>query len=243
MSAALRVLLIDDEERVRAALQAEIEEADAPSPGEMEWQVSSQGFADVGTTLVRFRPDMVVLDLMEGQVPSERDAGNRSFEQIRDIWFCPIVVYTAFDQRRTFEEHPQVVQVTKGRGSAAQVLAELRKFVPVARLIRSVHEDFDRRIRAALRDSVHALRGQIGTGDEGPGKSVLERAVRRLVAAQADAGASEGHPRAVGAFRGTASRRTSTHCGPLAEGGCGVEDGRRVPVGPDTVVRPRAPWV
>ena len=71
------------------------------------------------------------------------------------------------------------------------MLAELRKFVPVARLIRSVHEDFDGRIREALRDSVHVLRGQIGTGCEGPGNSVLERAVRRLVAAQADAGASE----------------------------------------------------
>ena len=143
------------------------------------------------TTLVRFRPDMVVLDLLEGQIPNASASGNRSFEQIRDIWFCPIVVYTGFGQRRTFDEHPQIVQVTKGRDSEAKVLAELRKFVPLARLIRSVHEDFDGRIRQALRDSVHALGGQIGTGYQSPGNSVLGRAVRRLVAAQADAGASD----------------------------------------------------
>ena len=81
MSATLRVLVIDDEERVRAALQAEIEEAEAPSTGGAGWQVSSQGFADVETTLVRFRPDMVVLDLLEvrfqTRVPLETDHSSK----------------------------------------------------------------------------------------------------------------------------------------------------------------------
>ena len=73
-----------------------------------------------------------------------------------------------------------------------RVVAELQKFVPVARMIRSVHEDFDGRIREALRDSVQTLRSQIGTADDRLVNSVVRRAVRRLVAAQVDVGASEG---------------------------------------------------
>ena len=189
MSAALRVLVIDDEEGVRTALQSELVEREASVEGGPEWNVRTQGFDNVEAALVRFRPDMVVLDLIEGQIPNEIDSGNRSFEQIRDTWFCPVVVYTGFAPRRGFEEHAQVAQVTKGRDSEAQVLAKLREFVPVANMIRSVHQDFDGRIREALRDSVDALGSQIQRRDESQA-AVLSRAVRRQVAARVDLAAS-----------------------------------------------------
>ena len=182
--------MIDDEPWVRAALTSELGEGEASVEDGARWEVQSQGFDGVEAALVSFRPDMVVLDLVEGEIPHEMDSGNRSFEQIWKTWYCPIVVYTSHADKRTFPEYDQVVQVIKGKGSDAQVLAEVRKFVPVARMIRSVHEDFDGRIREALRDSVQTLRGQIGTGDDGLVNSILRRAVRRLVAAQVDAGAS-----------------------------------------------------
>ena len=192
MNAALRVLVIDDEERVRTALQSELEEGEAPVSGGAEWEVRGQGFDGIEAALVRFRPDMVVLDLVEGRIPNESDSGNRSFDQIRDIWFCPVVVYTGFGHRRTFEEHPQVVQVTKRANPDAQVLAKLREFAPVARMIRSVHEEFDGRIREALRDSVQALDNHIaGTGATSQ-DAALSRAVRRQVAARVDLAASTG---------------------------------------------------
>lgn len=189
MSAALRVLVIDDEEGVRTALQSELEERVALVEGGPDWEVRTQGFDNVEAALVRFRPDMVVLDLIEGQIPNEIDSGNRSFELIRDNWFCPVVVYTGFAPRRDFEEHAQVAQVTKGRDSEAQVLAKLREFVPVAIMIRSVHQEFDRRIREALRDSVDVLGSQI-QGHEESQATVLSRAVRRQVAARVDLAAS-----------------------------------------------------
>lgn len=191
MSSALRVLVIDDEAGVRAVLESELGEDEGPAGNGPDWEVRSQGFDGVKDALVRFRPDMVVLDLIEGRIPDESDSGNRSFERIRDIWFCPVVVYTGFAERRTFEEHPQVVLVAKGVRSEERVLAELRGFVPVARMIRSVHEDFDARIREALRDSVDALGQQIA-GIEGPLESVLARAVRRQVAARVDLATSAG---------------------------------------------------
>lgn len=192
MTSDLRVLVIDDDEPVRAALTSELTEEGA-SPGHgLRWEVHSQGFYGVDTTLVRFRPDMVVLDIVEGQIPHDVDSGNQSFEQIWNTWYCPIVVYTSHEGKRTFSESEQVVEVIKGMGSDARVVAELKNFVPVARMIRSVHEDFDRRIREALRDSVHTLRSQIGIEDHGLVNSILQRAVRRLVAAQVDVGVSEG---------------------------------------------------
>ena len=129
MSAALRVLVIDDDEGVRTVLRSELEE-DGDGAG---WEVRGQGFEDVPEALIRFRPDMVVLDLVEGELSEGKDSGNRSFEQIRDVWFCPVVVYTGFGQTRAFEAHQQVVQVTKGRGSEARVLEQLLEFVPLAR--------------------------------------------------------------------------------------------------------------
>ena len=192
MTAALRVLVIDDEQSVRTALTSELTEEGASAGDGLRWAVQSQGFDGVEAALVSFRPDMVVLDIVEGQIPHEVDSGNRSFEQIWDTWYCPIVVYTSYEGKKAFSESDQVVEVIKGKGSDTRVAAELQKFVPVARMIRSVHEDFDGRIREALRDSVRTLRSQIGIDDDGAVISILRRAVRRLVAAQVDAGASEG---------------------------------------------------
>ena len=191
MSTALRVLVIDDEARVRTAIESELEEDEGPVGDGTDWEVRGQGFDGVKDALVHFRPDLVILDLVEGRIPNDSDSGNRSFERIRDVWFCPVVVYTGFAERRTFEEHPLVVLVTKGVRSEERVLTELWKFVPVARMIRSVHEDFDARIREALRDSVDALEKQIAA-TEGLADGTLSRAVRRQVAARVDLAASAG---------------------------------------------------
>ena len=190
--AAVRVLVIDDEQWVRTALTSELEEEGASAGDGLRWEVKSQGFDGVEDALASFRPDLVVLDIVEGQIPHEEDSGNRSFEEIWDTWYCPIVVYTGHEDKRAFSTSDQVVEVIKGPGSDARVVAELQKFVPVARMIRSVHEDFDERIREALRDSVRTLRSQIGIDDDGLVNSILRRAVRRLVAAHVDAGASKG---------------------------------------------------
>ena len=189
---AVRVLVIDDEQSVRKVLTSELTEEGASAGDGLRWEVQSQGFDRIEDALARFRPDLVVLDIVEGQIPHGVDSGNRSFREIWDTWYCPIVVYTGNEGERAFSESDQVVEVIKGPGSEMRVVAELQKFVPVARMIRSVHEDFDVRIREALRDSVRTLRSQIGIDDDGLVNSILRRAVRRLVAAHVDVGPSEG---------------------------------------------------
>ena len=177
MVKALRVLIIDDEPELRQALRATLEE-------DGDWEVEDHDFAGLESALARFRPDLIVLDLVEGWPPTDEDTGNASFDKIRDAWFCPVVVYSAYPDQQHFE-HPLVDTVTKGAGTENVVRDRLAGFVPEATLIRSVHQDFDGRIREALRDSVPLLRRQIGTVAEDD-NTVLVRAVRRLVAARVD---------------------------------------------------------
>ena len=178
----MKVLIIDDDKEVRRSLRATIDEVD-------DWEAMDQGFDGLGKTLANFRPDAVVLDLVEGGVTEGPDAGNHSFEQIRGRWFCPVVVWSAFEDRQEFE-HPLVAKVPKGGDSDVDVVRRLREFASTARMIRDVHRQFDNRIRKALRDSVPALREQIESSTGGDDGAVLPRAVRRLVAARMDTDAS-----------------------------------------------------
>lgn len=178
----MRVLIIDDDEAVRRSLRTTIEEVD-------DWEAKDQGFDSLGETLKSFRPDAVVLDLVKGGVTEEPDAGNRSFKQIRDRWFCPVVVWSAFEEQQEFD-HPLVEKVSKGKDTDVEVVRCLEKFKSTALMIRDVHRQFDDRIREALRDSVPALRDQIGSSAVRDDGAVLPRAVRRLVAARMDTDAS-----------------------------------------------------
>ena len=177
----MKVLIIDDDEAVRRSLRITVEEVD-------DWEAKEQGFDGLDETLGSFRPDAVVLDLVKGDVTDEPDAGKRSFEQIRSRWFCPVVVWSAFEEHQEFD-HPLVERVSKGKDTDVEVVRCLEKVKPTALMIRDVHRQFDDRIREALRDSVPALRDQIASS-AARDDAVLPRAVRRLVAARMDADAS-----------------------------------------------------
>ena len=177
---AMRVLIIDDDPPVRQTLCSTLEEDG------QTWEVSDRDFDDLGYALSRFRPDLLVLDLLEGQSADQQPTGNEAFDEIRRTWFCPVVVYSAFPDQQAFN-HPLVQTVSKGTGSEFKVLNHLKAFVRHAEMIRCVHGDFDARIREALRDSVEALSRQAEMTGSGDREVVVPRAVRRLVAARVDA--------------------------------------------------------
>ena len=157
--------------------------------------VRDRGFeAGLDDALLSFRPDAVVLDLVD-DVPGQPAAGNDAYERIWSTWFCPVVVYSAYCDQQQFD-HPLVATVVKGAEKDLEVRSHLEGFALVASQIRSVHEDFDARIREALRDSVTALQAQPGVGGTEGGETALPRAVRRLVAARVDVASSGGQLRA-----------------------------------------------
>ena len=181
----MKVLIIDDDEQVRDTLRAEL-------GANSDWAVEDRGFERIDETLDRIRPDVMVLDIVEGEASDqEQNTGRTWFDRVRKTWFCPVVVHSAFPDRWSFEQHPFVEKIEKGAGSDRQVHDRLKEFASTAQMIRTVHRDFDQRVREALRDSVHALRGQIEvTATGAPQDSTLARAVRRVVAARVDARAA-----------------------------------------------------
>ena len=174
----VRVLVIDEDPAIQDLL--------ALALGDSKWDLHAQGFDHVEEYLVRVRPDLVVLDLVEGDAADDKITGNASFEEIWRTWFCPVVVYSAFPGHWDHQPHPLVRIVKKGEGTQREVHKELLELWSMAGMIRDVHKYYDGNIRRALRDSVGALSDQIGTGCDGFGDEVLLRAVRRLVAARAD---------------------------------------------------------
>ena len=175
---AVRVLVIDEDPAIQDLLDMALPDSD--------WTLDAQGFDRIKEGLVRFRPDLVVLDLVEGDPADDKIAGNESFEEIWRTWFCPVVVYSAFPDHWGHEAHPWVRIVKKGEGTQREVRKELQELWPMAGMIRDVHEYYDRNIRHALSDSMRALSDQFGTDENEIEDEVLLRAVRRLVAARAD---------------------------------------------------------
>ena len=175
---SLRVLIVDDDKPILETLREFLEENG-------NWKLRGQGFRDLEPTLMSFRPDLLVLDLVEGSIGKDSALGNQSFAKISERWFCPVVVYTAHMGREDFD-HPLVRKVVKGAGSEDRVLEHLEELSPYAEIIRTAHEDFDVRVREALRDSMKALHDQIAGTELHGDDPVLSRAVRRLVAARVD---------------------------------------------------------
>ena len=174
----LRVHIVDDDIGVRETLTDALKEQD-------EWSVTASDFPELTERLSSLRPDLIVLDLVD---ESDFSTGNSLFEEIRSTWFCPVVVYSAFPDKQSFT-HPLVETVTKGANSENEVRDRLSDFVPHAQIIRSVHSEFDSRIREALRDSVSSLVDQIDLPSF-RNETALPRSVRRLVAARVDIGES-----------------------------------------------------
>lgn len=111
------------------------------------------GFAHQEQTLNTYRPDLVILDMMEGR-PSDDptgDAGMKCFRSIWDVHFCPIVVYTA-NTALMPATHPLIAKVSKGRDSDENVLTETKKFKPIAESIESINIEINRTLRSTLRD-------------------------------------------------------------------------------------------
>ena len=150
----MKVLIIDDNELVR-------QDPARSHPGGQ--QLGSAGPRIPGSpgTLLRFRPDAVVLDLVEGDV-TEDVAGNDSFDEIRSSWFCPVVVYSDYQGEQNFK-HALVKTIPKGPDSDLAVVQSLQGFTAMAQVIRDVHWEFDKRIREALRDFTPLLREQAGS--------------------------------------------------------------------------------
>lgn len=171
------VLIVDDDSAVSETLAGAIREAFPDLRCETE-----ADFDMAMTRIATERPDAVVLDLRRDAGP-EDVPGQRTWRDIWDKRFCPIVIYTAWagDLAPPVPlNHPYAKFVTKGRGSEATVIGHLNEFVDAVKAIAALREEVDAVIHQVLRDTAGA-----GVFADRDGER-LRHAGRRRIAASMD---------------------------------------------------------
>lgn len=152
----MHILFIDDDSAAIYPAQALLEEKG--------YICAHTDFSSSDKAIIKYRPDLVVLDLMKGTVSDDPD-GNAGKAAYRDIWtlrFCPVVVYTSNPDLiagDTFEEggHPLARKVTKGKGSENSVLASVQELEVCVSGVAAIRQDVDSAISHSLRDLARLL--------------------------------------------------------------------------------------
>lgn len=182
---SIRVLLIDDES---ASVQPAHDELKTAIEG-AECLITT--FATAASEIERFRPDIVMLDLMDN---TENGPVNTGSEIGFDVWnyrFCPIIFYTAAPDSVPDINHPLVVKIKKGSGSELQVLTQVKTLLPHVAALGKVSNEINDALRRSLRES--GARVFAETTPE-QGNDLLVRTIRRRVAASMDDAMATGEP-------------------------------------------------
>ena len=147
-------------------------------------------FGQTNAEIANFKPDILVLDLIQGQEDDEKSAGMCQLEKIWKERFCPVIVYSAFSGRFKDEApeeivgHPFIAVVQKGAGSDEKGCDCARDFAAHITALQAVDKEISRAIQDTLRDlAPFAFRTVEG---EEKRSEFLVRAARRRVAAMMD---------------------------------------------------------
>ncbi|MDE0199480.1 MAG: hypothetical protein OXK78_14860 [Caldilineaceae bacterium] len=109
------------------------------------------GFDDVEEKIRSLRPNIVVLDLIEGPLSDN----NRGIAYLDFIWkqqFCPVIVHTGFPDLFEGYENPFVQLIQKGQDSSENLLESIRYFEPHVRSLKEVDDHIRESFASALRD-------------------------------------------------------------------------------------------
>ena len=174
----MRILFIDDDPSSIITAMKHCEEGLAISG------IPDCRFEDAESTLSAYRPDIVVLDLLQGPPSDGNIAGGTVYGLIWDQQFCPVVVYSAEPDWLDNEDHPFVKKVQKGSGSEEAVLEAILSLRPHVEALQRTESEVRQRLSEALREVAPlAFRDFV---DEDKRKEVIVRSGRRRVAAMMD---------------------------------------------------------
>lgn len=181
----LKVLIIEDDDSVARTV------VDAVRDRIPDAKILIEGSFDAGKQkLVEHRPDVVILDLIEG----DQTTGERKGDQIwKDIWsqqFRPVVIYSALELPFDLPDTPFVDFVQKGKGSDLVVAERVEALKPYIDALRGVDEEILSVVRHVLKTLARQIFDQEPDNEHNK-KEMLIRAVRRRVAAMMDEGLVE----------------------------------------------------
>ena len=140
-------------------------------------------FDEAIETIRDIRPDVVILDIFDGNPSDQRNEGQKSLDFIWDEYFCPVIVYSAAAGAMDRKEHPFVHYIEKGSGSPEEVFEKLEEINPHINTLRSVEKYVYETFSSVLKEvAPYAFATYEGNLQE----DALKRATRRRLAAQMD---------------------------------------------------------
>lgn len=173
----MRLLFIDDEpDSIGPAVRA------LEATGE-ECRVSE--FGDTEASIDEFRPDVVILDLLEGPTAEQKPTGLTDYDMIWNERFCPLIIYSAQPEIATERHppHPFVKSAQKGK-DLTQLSAAINELQPNVEALRVAEKHVRKQLASALRDvAPYAFETFETTADR---NQAIVRSGRRRLAALMD---------------------------------------------------------
>ena len=156
-------------------------------------EVTSARFEEANKKIESFRPDVVVLDRIDGDMTNHVDKGSETLSFIsKKYWkkhFCPVIVYSAMaenieDEEGEYTKHPFIHYVNKGSGSEDKVIEKLAEIEPHIGILREVEEYVYETFSSVMTQIAPYVFEEYK--DAAARIDVMKRAARRRLAAQMD---------------------------------------------------------
>lgn len=145
-------------------------------------------FDEADKALQGFRPDIVVLDLLDGDGTAGSDAkGNSTLKMIWNSRFCPIVIYSAqteLAEPGDWSGHPFIAAVKKGAGSPEFVAKAIEAFADPVNYLQQAEYEVSGIYARALRDV--APIAYLASNEAKDRAEMIRRGGRRRLAAAMD---------------------------------------------------------
>ena len=180
----LKILFVEDEADAIEDILELIQEE------EQEFTCCITGFSEFESIIKTIRPEIVVLDLWEGN-PLENN--NKGLEKLNFIWkkqFCPVVVHSANPEISEEFNNPFVREIKKGQKSPQEVLAAILELLPHVQALKGAEEYIRDSFSTAVREVAPAAFGFFENIEER--NDAILRAGRRRLAAMMDENLEEG---------------------------------------------------
>ena len=180
----LSMVFVEDEESSIAQVLRLIKEE------EPEIETRTFGFDEGQQAIRSIRPDIVVLDLWEGNPSENRNRGSEHLEYVWEQQFCPVIVHSANPDVPPEHKNAFVREVTKGQHSPERVLEAIRELRPHVQALKEAEEDIRDSFSIAMRDVAPSTFDIFEDDDQR--RDAIRRAGRRRLAALMDEVSAEG---------------------------------------------------
>ena len=172
----MKILVIEDEDHVIDTIQ------DLLSKEEPAWNLEGISFKCAEKKLVSFRPDVVILDIFDGEIDPSNAAGGKLHNFVWNEHFCPIAVFSARPYQTEIKDdnHPFRRFVEKGSDSYDELVNILREFHSHIQSINVAFSYIQKNLYGVLRDVAPDIFEEFD-GDERD-KAIIRASRRRLAA-------------------------------------------------------------